>query len=485
MVILYGRGGHRRTMATAAGVLIVLVTTTGGAVVQPPPALVTRGAADVTADRVLPEYPRPELVRRDWQNLNGPWDYAIRDREADRPANFDGTILVPFPVQSRLSGVARPVSERERVWYRRMLRVEPASGRRWLLHFGAVDWDAAVWVNGRRVGAHRGGYDPFTLDITDALRPAGDQELVVSVWDPTDRGDQPRGKQVTEPKSIWYTAVTGIWQTVWIEPVPITYVAGLQIRPDVDAAAVRVRIDAAGAAGRVGAHLTVLDGQTTAAEADAAAGDVVSIPIRRARLWSPDDPHLYNLRVRLATGDTVDSYFGMRKIAVQPDASGVKRLFLNGRPLFEYGLLDQGWWPARLYTAPTDEALRSDIEATKRLGFNLIRKHVKVEPARWYYHADRLGVLVWQDMPSGDNKSPDGKEQFARELDHVVDALANHPSTVMWVPFNEGWGQHDTARIVDLLARRDPTRLVNQASGWTDEHVGDVADAHRYPGPGV
>src|SRR5881628_1304216 len=449
MVILYGRGGHMRTMAAAAGLLIVLVLTTSGAVVQPSPALVTRWAAEVTADRVLPEYPQPDLVRRDWQTLNGPWDYAIRDRDADRPATFDGTILVPFPIQSRLSGVARPVSERERVWYRRTLRVEPASGRRWLLHFGAVDWDATVFVNGRRIGAHRGGYDPFTFDVTDALRPAGDQELVVSVWDPTDRGDQPRGKQVTEPKSIWYTAVTGIWQTVWIEPVPTTYITGLQIRPDVDAGAVNVRIDAAGASGRVGAHLTVLDGQMTAAEADAAAGDVVSIPIRRARLWSPDDPHLYNLRVRLATGDTVDSYFGMRKIAVQPDASGVKRLFLNGRPLFEYGLLDQGWWPDGLYTAPTDAALSSDIETTKRLGFNLIRKHVKVEPARWYYHCDRLGVLVWQDMPSGDNKTPEGKEQFARELEHVVGALENHPSIVMWVPFNEGWGQHDTPRIVD------------------------------------
>jgi hypothetical protein len=474
-----------RTMATAAGVLIVLVLTTGAAVVQPAATLVTRWAAEVTAGRVLPDYPRPDLVRRDWQNLNGSWDYAIRDRDADRPATFDGTILVPFPIQSRLSGVARPVSDRERVWYRRTLRADRASGRRWLLHFGAVDWDATVWINSRRVGAHRGGYDPFTLDITDALRPAGEQELVVSVWDPTDRGDQPRGKQVTEPKSIWYTAVTGIWQTVWIEPVPTTYVTGLQIRPDVDAGTVRVRIDAANTSGRVGAHLTVLDDRTTVAEADATAGDTVSIPIRRARLWSPDDPHLYNLRVRLATGDTVDSYFGMRKIAVQPDASGVKRLFLNGRPLFEYGLLDQGWWPDGLYTAPTDAALSSDIETTKRLGFNLIRKHVKVEPARWYYHCDRLGVLVWQDMPSGDNKTADGKEEFARELERVVDSLENHPSIVMWVPFNEGWGQHDTARIVDSLARRDPTRLVNQASGWTDEHVGDVADAHRYPGPGV
>ena len=474
-----------RTMATAAGSLIVLGTLTAGAVLQSPPALVTRWAAEVTPDRVLPEYPRPDLVRRDWQNLNGPWDYAIRDRDADLPATFDGTVLVPFPIQSRLSGVARPVSDRERVWYRRTLRADPSPSRRWLLHFGAVDWDATVFLNGQRIGAHRGGYDPFTFDITDALRPTGDQELVVSVWDPTDRGDQPRGKQVSEPKSIWYTAVTGIWQTVWIEPVPTTYIAGLQIRPDVDASAVTVRVNALGASGRGSAHLTVLDNQTTVAEADAAAGAAASIPIPRAHLWSPDDPHLYNLRVKLDSGDTVDSYFGMRKIAVQPDAGGVKRLFLNGRPLFEYGPLDQGWWPDGLYTAPTDAALSSDIETTKRLGFNLIRKHVKVEPVRWYYHCDRLGMLVWQDMPSGDNKTPEGMEQFARELEHVVDALENHPSIVMWVPFNEGWGQHDTARIVDSLARRDPTRLVNQASGWNDEHVGAVADAHRYPGPGV
>ncbi len=483
-----------RAITTATACLILLAShpgpTTGGATpLQPPATLLTRWAAEVTDDRVLPDYPRPDLVRRDWRNLNGPWEYAIRDRGADRPASFDGTILVPFPVQSRLSNVARAVKDTERLWYRRTLRAPSASDRRWLLHFGAVDWEATVWVNGRRIGDHRGGYDPFTFDITDALRPDGDQELVVSVWDPTDRGEQPRGKQVLEPKSIWYTAVTGIWQTVWLEPVPTTYITGLQIRPDVDAGEVRVRIDAASAApasGRLTASVNVerADGSGVGV-IDAAAGDTVSIRIPQARLWSPDDPYLYRLRVRLTSGDSVESYFGMRKIAVQPDATGVKRLFLNGRPLFEYGLLDQGWWPDGLYTAPTDEALRSDIETTKRLGFNLIRKHVKVEPARWYYHADRLGVLVWQDMPSGDNKTADGKAQFTRELEHVVDALENHPAIVMWVPFNEGWGQHDAAARVDWLKRRDPTRLVNHASGWTDEHISDVSDAHRYPGPGV
>jgi len=481
-----------RTMARAAGFVIlflILVTSRlGGGIIQPPAALVTRWAAEVTSGRVLPEYPRPDLVRHDWQNLNGSWDYAIRDRDADRPATFDGTVLVPFPIQSRLSGVARPVSDRERLWYKRTLRAEPSPGRRWLLHFGAVDWEATVWVNGHRMGEHRGGYDPFTFDITDALRPSGDQELVVSVWDPTDRGDQPRGKQVGEPKSIWYTAVTGIWQTVWMEPVPSTYITGLQIRPDVDAGAVRVRIDlarAADAPSRVTASVDVLDDPPSAGVIDAAVGDTITIPIGHAHLWSPEDPHLYGLRVRLNTGDSIDSYFGMRKISVEPDAAGVKRLFLNGRPLFEYGLLDQGWWPDGLYSAPTDAALSSDIETTKRLGFNLIRKHVKVEPARWYYHADRLGVLVWQDMPSGDNKTPEAQAQFGRELEHVVDALENHPSIVMWVPFNEGWGQHGTAARVDWLKRRDPTRLVNHASGWRDEYVGDVADAHRYPGPGV
>ena len=350
-----------------------------------------------------------------------------------------------------------------------------------LLHFGAVDWEAHAFVNGKEVGRHSGGYDPFVFDITSALKAAGDQELVVSVWDPTDKGPQPRGKQVLEPKSIWYTAVTGIWQTVWLETVPDAYITGLDIGTDANAGTISVTVKSnSGASGS--ARVVVRDGSRSVGEATGAPGQPIVVRVAQPKLWSPDQPFLYDLRVSLGR-DEVQSYAGIRSIAVQRDSAGVNRLFLNGKPLFEYGLLDQGWWPDGLYTAPTDEALASDIETTKRLGFNLIRKHVKVEPARWYYHADRLGVLVWQDMPSGGDATPQNRDMFAAELEHVIDALRMHPSIVMWVPFNEGWGQHDTEQYVQWLKERDPSRLVNNASGWTDKGVGDVSDVHSYPAP--
>jgi hypothetical protein len=476
-------------MATRTSIVLVLMSVlpAPSAFAQAPPThLQTRWAKNVTADRVLPEYPRPQLVRAEWQNLNGSWEYAITSKDAARPDTFTGRILVPFPVQSQLSGVALPVTDAQRLWYRRTFPAPRLTrGEHVLLHFGAVDWEAGVFVNGTEVGRHAGGYDPFTIDITAALSSSPNQELVVSVWDPTDRGPQPRGKQVLEPKSIWYTAVTGIWQTVWLETVPAAYVADLEIVPDVDAGRVAVRIIAPTAPAGTSAQVSALDGSRTVADVRGNAGSPLTLPIPNARLWSPSDPFLYRLRVRLDGGDDVESYFGLRKIAVQQDPAGVNRLFLNNKPLFQYGLLDQGWWPDGLYTAPTDEALRSDIETSKRLGFNLIRKHVKVEPARWYYHCDRLGMLVWQDMPSGDRKTPDAKDVFARELEHVVDSLRNHPSIVMWVPFNEGWGQHDTERYVAWLKQHDPTRPVNNASGWNDTLAGDVSDLHVYPGPGM
>jgi galactose mutarotase-like enzyme len=450
------------------------------------PTLQTRWAREVGAGPVLPEYPRPQLVRPAWRNLNGWWDYAITAKDADRPAAWDGRIRVPFPIESQLSAVRRAVAPAQRLWYRRTFvapRLE--RGGHLLLHFGAVDWDATVWVNGRDLGEHRGGYDPFTFDVTDALRPGTRQELVVSVWDPTDSGPQPRGKQVLHPRSIWYTAVTGIWQTVWLESVPPAYVAGLVITPDVDAGAVQLRAEIAGGSAATRMTVTVLDGARPVATAVGPADSAVTIPIERARLWSPDHPFLYGLRIRLSGGDAVQSYFGMRKIAVAPDSAGVNRLFLNDRPLFEFGTLDQGWWPDGLYTAPTEAARRFDLVTLKGLGFNLIRKHVKVEPARWYYDCDSLGILVWQDMPSGRNDTEAGRRDFSAELGRVVDALRNHPSIVMWVPFNEGWGQHDTGRIVAWLRAHDPSRLVDDASGWTDRRVGDVMDVHDYPGPAM
>jgi hypothetical protein len=446
----------------------------------------TRWATEVDPAHVLPEYPRPQLRRARWINLNGAWEYAIADSGAGRPAVFAGTILVPFPVESQLSGVTRAVLPEHRLWYRRTFDVgRRVVGERWLLHFGAVDWEASVWVNGRKLGTHRGGFDPFTFDVTDALVAGGPQEIVLAVWDPTNRGQQPRGKQVLEPHGILYTAVTGIWQTVWLEPVPAARIEGLRIVPSLAGGTVTVTASVTGAGDGATVTARALADGTAVAEARGKAGAPITLTIDHPRAWHPDDPYLYGLDVSLSSHDTVRSYVGMRDLAVGPDSAGAVRLLLNGRPLFHYGLLDQGWWPDGLYTAPTDEALRYDLEITKRLGFNMIRKHVKVEPERWYYLADSLGLLVWQDMPSGNNEGVPARAQFQHELERMVHARANHPSIVMWVPFNEGWGQHDTERYVALLHEMDASRPVNNASGWTDQHVGEISDVHRYPGPGM
>ncbi len=448
-----------------------------------PSHLLTRWAADVDTAHVLPKYPRPQMRRSDWTNLNGWWDYAVRDTAAARPDTWDGRILVPFPIQSQLSRVRRSVSASQRLWYHRTFRAKRSADDRLLLHFGAVDWDAVVYVNGHRVGEHRGGYDPFTFDITDALSSGPVQSLVVSVWDPTDQGQQPRGKQVLHPHGIWYTAVTGIWQTVWLEPVPTVRIAGLVITPDVDSSRVALKVTATGDADDAVVHAEALSQGRVVASTSGRVGTLV-LHLPHPHLWSPRDPFLYDLRLTLGR-DSVTSYFGMRKIAVEPDSDGVLRLFLNNHPLFEFGPLDQGWWPGGLYTAPTDAAIRSDIETMRRLGFNMARKHVKVEPARWYYWADKLGLLVWQDMPSGENRTPASREEFESELRRIVDARRNHPSIVMWVPFNEGWGQYDTRRIAGWLKSYDPTRLVDEASGWSDRGAGDVVDVHSYPGPAL
>jgi len=452
--------------------------------------LVTRWAKDVSPENVHAEYPRPQMVRKDWLNLNGLWEYAICAEEASQPEEFDGKILVPFPVESVLSGVKRTVTPDDRLWYRRTFAVpEFAKGKRLLLHFQAVDWHARVSVNGQQVGEHKGGYDPFSFDITDALIDAAEQELVVSAWDPTNKGPQPRGKQVLEPKGIWYTAVTGIWQTVWLEAVPETHVKSLEIVPDVDSKHLRLTVTANGDA-KVWAK--AFDGEQQIASAEGKVGEALSLAIESPKLWSPDSPFLYDLRVGMEDGDEVASYFGMRKIEVMKDEAGVNRLFLNNEALFQIGPLDQGWWPDGLYTAATDDALVYDVEITKKLGFNMARKHVKVEPARWYYHCDRLGLLVWQDMPSGGGAGEqvgDGskfpRSAFELEWKRVITAFHNHPSIVMWVPFNEGWGQHETPAIVEATKQLDPTRPVNEASGWTDEGSGDVKDIHKYPGPGM
>jgi hypothetical protein len=461
--------------------------------------LMTKWAKDVSPGRVHPEYPRPQMVRNQWQNLNGLWDYAITAKDAPRPAEFDGRIMVPFPVESALSGVMKPVGEDKKLWYRRKFEV-PGNwkDKQILLHFGAVDWKTTVWVNGGKVGKHKGGYDSFTFDITDVLEDTGPQEIVVSVHDPVDAGTQPRGKQVKRPRGIWYTSVTGIWQTVWLENVPAAYIKSLKIVPDIDAETVTITTTCSGAAAEFIVEAEVKqDGQSKGIAAGKS-GEPLAIPIKDPKLWSPDTPFLYDLKVVLKSGegerfDAVDSYFGMRKVSLGKDKDGFTRIMLNNEFVFQIGTLDQGWWPDGLYLAPTDAAIKYDIEVTKKLGFNMARKHVKIEPDRWYYWCDKLGLLVWQDMPSGDEyidpaepdfqRSSESAGQFETELKSLIDNFYNHPSIIVWVAFNEGWGQYDTGRIAKLIKKLDPTRLVNSASGWADRGVGDMHDIHSYPGP--
>ncbi len=484
---------------------LVLLISFGVAAADWQPAkgpLLTKWAKDVSSDNVRPEYPRPTMVRKDWQNLNGLWQFAVAKEGDEAPfgKELKEQILVPFPVESALSGVMKPV---ERAWYRRTFAVNrDLADKRLLLHFGAVNWEAVVWVNGKKLETHRGGYDGFSVDISDAIKKEGPQELIVGVWNPIDAGPQPRGKQIRKPGGIFYTASTGIWQTVWLEPVPKARIAGLTIVPILKGESVslakftaRVRGDAKG----LRTEWTVLQDGKLLMLWQQSPEEGNSNSIKDPQLWSPESPFLYDLRVRLFDGDkvldTVTSYFAVRDASVAKDKNGVTRMFLNGKPYFQVGPLDQGFWPDGLYTAPTEAAMKYDIEVTKKLGFNMIRKHVKVEPEVWYYWCDKLGVVVWQDMPSGDksigDRDPDLKrtaksaEIYERELKAMIDGRRNHPCIIMWVPFNEGWGQFDTARIVESVKKQDPTRLVDCASGWADRAgVGDVHDVHIYPGPG-
>jgi beta-galactosidase/beta-glucuronidase len=532
----------RLAAAIAAGLFVALLPR--AAEIAPPAqsALTTPWTDDALAGRGWTEYPRPQLTRDRWLNLNGTWDYAITPAAKPTPIagrSFDGKIRVPYPVESLLSGVTRSLAPGQRLWYRRTFEV-PADWRssRTLLHFGAVDYECALFVNGTPVGSHRGGYDPFTFDITDYLRASGPQELLLAVTDPTSEGEQPRGKQRLNQSGIWYTPASGIWQTVWLEPVPLENAIGeIRATPDVDASAVRVAVLGLRPAGdSVHAfRAEVLDGDRVVAVASNRLDREVTIPLPAPHLWSPADPHLYNVRVQLfrvpspitagaprvryfgATEqkrfatipsdavpiDAVRSYFGLRKISLQPGPHGLV-LALNNQPLFEAGTLDQGYWPDGLLTPPTEAGMRFDLDFLKRAGFNLLRKHIKVEPALYYSHCDRIGLMVWQDMPSGmvapttarpgaDTQSlrrdDEGElvrrsaaaEEFEAELRRMIDGLRGHPSIVMWVPFNEGWGQYDTARIAGAVKALDPTRLVNASSGWRDvAGAGDVFDIHTY-----
>ena len=460
--------------------------------------LTTEWGEALDREHPLPEHPRPQLRRESYLNLNGRWEYAITDSD-ELPRRWDGTILVPFSPESALSGVGRSLQPGQTLWYRREVIVPqgfiPTDGRL-LLHFGAVDQEAAVYWNGRLLGRHMGGYNAFTLDATDALGPRN--SLVVRVHDDTDASFHSRGKQKTRRGGIWYTPQSGIWQTVWMEAVPRHYIESLRIVPLFDQSAVEVMV-------RCSQPLqceATVDGRTV----PFTSGEPARIPMPDFRAWSPEDPYLYDLSVTLGE-DRVESYFGMRKMEVRADRGGVKRLFLNGEPYFQSGLLDQGYWPDGLYTAPSDEALIYDIQTAKAMGFNLLRKHIKVEPMRWYYHCDRLGMLVWQDMPSGGGKyrfstitlplvtgihrrdnhyrafaraSSQGRGEYMDELEEMVGQLFNAPSVVLWVPFNEGWGQFDSTLVMERLRALDPTRPVDPASGWHDQGAGELRSLHVY-----
>ena len=474
--------------------------------------LKTRWADAAMCDMPLPEYPRPQMVREDWINLNGMFDFAITG-DIDWCEEYNEEIRVPFAVESCLSGVCKRVSAKDRLWYRKKITLpESFKDKRTLLHFGAVDWECKVYVNKKEVGYHLGGYCPFSIDITDALTD-GENELVVRVYDPTDEGWQNRGKQASESHGFWYTSTSGIWQTVWMEAVSENYIASYKVTPDIDTEVISLETAVVGAGDL---KIKIYDGDNLVAEKEISAND--KIAILDMKLWSPESPFLYDFVLELSADgkvtDSIKGYFGMRKYSIG-EYEGYNRLFLNNEPYFQRGLLDQGYWSDGGMTPPTDEAMIYDIEKMKDLGFNMLRKHIKVEPARWYYHCDKLGMLVWQDMISGgkalnlfhagvlpvvhgvlnplvymskkDNAYTtfnrdriEWRLQFEDELFEMIDSLYNYTSICCWVPFNEGWGQFDAKRIGDAIKEKDPSRFVDHASGWYDQKGCDFRSIHKY-----
>lgn len=465
----------------------------------------TKWADAINPADVLPEYPRPIMERSSWKNLNGLWQYAITEIDKPAPTKFDGDILVPFAVESSLSGVGKKVGDNKVLWYQCYFDVSSNwKNQNVLLHFGAVDWKTDVWVNDIKVGEHTGGFTPFSFDVTAALNKKGSNKLVVKVWDPTDRGYQPRGKQVNNPHGIWYTPVTGIWQTVWLEPVPQNHISNLRITPDIDKNILSVDASISNPSIHNLVDIKVYDGTRMIAQGKSINGRAIEIAMPEdVKLWSPSSPFLYTLKVSLlADGklqDEVSSYAAMRKYSMKRDHSGIMRLQLNNKDLFQFGPLDQGWWPDGLYTAPTDEALKYDLIKTKDFGYNMVRKHIKVEPARWYTYCDQLGIIVWQDMPSGDKspewqnrkyfegtemkRSAESEAHYRKEWKEIMDYLYSYPCISTWVPFNEAWGQFKTQEIAEWTKQYDPTRLVNPASGGNHYTCGDMLDLHNYPAP--
>ncbi|MBD2702267.1 glycoside hydrolase family 2 [Spirosoma sp. BT702] len=496
----------------------------------------SRWEKQITPENAWREYPRPQMVRQQWQNLNGMWEYAITSRTAPMPTSFSGQILVPFAVESTLSKVTKSLMPDQRLWYRRNVTIpRDWNGQRVLLHFGAVDYECSLWVNGGLVGSHTGGSDAFTFDVTDYLKD-GQNQLVLGVTDPTSTGEQPRGKQLLSPRGIWYTPVSGIWQTVWMEPVPKPrYIEEVRITPQVDSGRIKVEVllDQSVTDPTMAIRITALDGNQTISTALVRSGRVAYLNVANRnggppKLWTPDSPFLYNIRTELVTVkdpfegtpnnrrprrndaeqtayasatvngnplDVVTGYFAMRKIVIGPGpVANQPVLLLNNKFVFQNGPLDQGWWPAGLLTPPSEEAMAFEIDFLKKSGFNMLRKHIKIEPERYYYLCDKLGIMVWQDMPSGflegQNENPGdqaepirrskGKEQFELELRRMMNQLHNHPSIVTWVVHNEGWGQYENKRLADWVKGMDPSRVINGVSGWNDRNSGDFYDIHTY-----
>ncbi len=469
--------------------------------------IMTPWGEKVSPENVWQEYPRPQLKRGEWKNLNGLWDYAITSKDAVIPRDFQGEILVPFAVESALSGVGKSVMPDQKLWYKRTFEL-PRNwrGNNIMLHFQAADWETSVWINGKLVGTHRGGSTAFSFDITKYLKK-GEQEIVVSVWDPTDTDNQARGKQVLEPQGIWYTPVTGIWQTVWLEPVNKIHIHSIYPIADIDKGQVLVKTELSGTKGGEILAVKVLESDKVVLNEIFPVTEEIVLDMPDPKLWSPESPVLYRLEITLKKNnrvhDEVESYFAMRKISMAKDAQGYQRIQLNNETLFQYGTLDQGWWPDGLLTPPSAEAMRYDMEVLKDMGFNMLRKHIKVEPWLYYYYADSLGMIIWQDMVSGFemakkseqhvawkaphdwNRPQESSIQWEFELKAMIDQLRFFPSIVSWVIFNEGWGQYDTKRIVEWSMGYDKTRLINGVSGWTDRDCGHMIDAHQYPGPGM